>query len=101
MSTIAVIDGANMITIVERDSGGDVPTLLVEQGFRFYFFSRENGEPPHVHVDRNGKTAKFWLRKVTCARTRGFTTIELRRIERIITSNRVSFIRKWNEYFDA
>ncbi len=85
---------------VDRNDGEEVPKLLVEQGYRFYFFSRENGEPPHVHVDRDGKSAKFWLGNVACARTRGYTTIELRRIERIIKSNRVSFLRKWNEYFN-
>lgn len=78
-----------------------MPTLLVEQGFRFYFYSRQNDEPPHVHVDRSGKSAKFWLTNVTCARAGGFTPLELRRIGRIIASNRASFTRKWNEYFST
>jgi len=76
-----------------------MPTLLVEQGYRFYFYSRQNDEPPHVHVDRSGKSAKFWLADVSCARTGGFSPVELRRIERIITSNRSSFLRKLNESF--
>jgi len=29
-----------------------VPTLLVVEGFRFYFFSDERQEPPHVHVKK-------------------------------------------------
>ena len=80
-----------------------MPVVLRERGRRFFFFSNEGTprEPPHVHVERDGKSAKFWLGNVACARTRGYTTIELRRIERIIKSNRVSFLRKWNEYFNT
>lgn len=78
-----------------------MPTLLVEQGYRFYFYSREEDEPPHVHVDRSGRSAKFWLASVTCARTGGFTPVELRRIERMIMQHRLAFLRKWNEYFET
>jgi len=29
-----------------------MPTLLRVEGFRFFFFSNEGQEPPHVHVGR-------------------------------------------------
>ena len=29
-----------------------MPTVLRVRGFRFYFYSHEPNEPPHVHVDR-------------------------------------------------
>ena len=36
------------------------PTVFREQGFRFFFFSRE--EPRmHVHVTHTAGEAKFWL----------------------------------------
>jgi hypothetical protein len=38
-----------------------MPTVLVTRGYRFYFYSHETGEPPHVHVDRAGNSAKFRL----------------------------------------
>ena len=38
-----------------------MPTVLREEGYRFYFYSHEPNEPPHVHVDKGGSTAKFWL----------------------------------------
>ncbi|MBV9786384.1 MAG: DUF4160 domain-containing protein [Acidisphaera sp.] len=41
--------------------GATVPTVLRAQGFRFYFWSHEPNEPPHVHVDRSGVSAKVWL----------------------------------------
>jgi hypothetical protein len=27
-----------------------VPTVLRERGFRFFFWSNESNEPPHIHV---------------------------------------------------
>ena len=29
--------------------------------YRLYFYSHEPNEPPHVHVDRDDQSAKFWL----------------------------------------
>jgi hypothetical protein len=94
-----LIAGFDKIIVSAQDDGEAMPTLLVEKGFRFYFYSRQGDEPPHVHVDRSGNSAKFWLANVTCARAGGFAPVELRRIERIIASNRGRFLRKWNEYF--
>jgi hypothetical protein len=38
-----------------------MPTVLRHQGYRFYFYSHEPNEPPHIHVDQGDKSAKFWL----------------------------------------
>jgi len=38
-----------------------VPTLLLVDGFRFYFFSNEGSEPPHVHVSKGDAIGKLWL----------------------------------------
>lgn len=37
-----------------------MPTVLRILGFRFFFYSLENGEPPHVHVAHGDKVAKYW-----------------------------------------
>ena len=29
-----------------------MPTVLRWNGYRFYFFSNERGEPAHMHVDK-------------------------------------------------
>src|SRR3546814_10806111 len=49
-----------------------MPTVLRLDGYRFYFYSHEPNEPPHVHVDKGGATLKAWLDPVTLARTGGF-----------------------------
>ncbi|MBI3682024.1 MAG: DUF4160 domain-containing protein [Acidobacteria bacterium] len=38
-----------------------MPTLLRVRGYRFFFFSLEGREPPHMHVAHGGRYAKFWL----------------------------------------
>ncbi|USU07640.1 DUF4160 domain-containing protein [Sphingomonadaceae bacterium OTU29MARTA1] len=38
-----------------------MPTLLRIGAFRFYFYSHEPNEPPHVQVDRGEATIKVWL----------------------------------------
>ena len=44
-----------------------MPTVLKIKAYRFFFFSLEGDEPPHVHVEQDEKTAKFWLRPVNLA----------------------------------
>jgi hypothetical protein len=39
--------------------------------YRIYFYSHEPNEPPHVHVDRDDQSAKFWLDPVALARNLG------------------------------
>ena len=38
-----------------------MPTVLRSGPYRFYFYSHEPNEPPHIHVDRDDLSAKFWL----------------------------------------
>lgn len=61
-----------------------MPTVWREGPYRFYFFSHEPNEPPHVHVDRDACSAKFWLRPVGLARSSGFSAKELGEVQRIV-----------------
>lgn len=58
-----------------------MPTVLRSGPFRLYFYSHEPNEPPHVHIDRNDLTCKFWLQPVTRTSNLGFSPKELRDIE--------------------
>jgi hypothetical protein len=44
-----------------------VPTVLRSGPYRLYFYSHEPNEPPHVHVDRDDQSAKFWLTPIGLA----------------------------------
>lgn len=50
-----------------------MPTVLISGPYRFYFYSHESTEPPHIHVDRDDLSAKFWLENITLARNSGFS----------------------------
>jgi hypothetical protein len=50
-----------------------MPTVLRWNGYRFYFFSNEGSEPPHIHVDKGGNSVKYWLEPVSMARNFGFS----------------------------
>jgi hypothetical protein len=78
-----------------------MPTVLREGPYRVYFYSHEPGEPPHVHVDREDLSAKFWLDPVKVGTNYGFSARELRVIEAVVEANRVRLLRTWNEYFRA
>jgi hypothetical protein len=78
-----------------------VPALLRIDGYRFFFFSLEDREPPHVHVAQAGRYAKFWLNPVTLASNRGFRSHELRVIRDLVLEHRNLFLEKWNAYFGA
>ncbi len=61
-----------------------MPTVLRVGPYRFHFYSRENDEPPHIHVARDEFESKFWLRPVALAGNHGFRTTELKDIERLV-----------------
>jgi hypothetical protein len=48
------------------------PTVLRSGPYRFYFVSHDLHEPPHVHVDRDAYSAKFWLDPVALAYNLGY-----------------------------
>ncbi|MGD0463386.1 MAG: DUF4160 domain-containing protein [Tepidisphaeraceae bacterium] len=77
-----------------------MPTILRVGPYRIGFWSRENDEPPHVHVRRERLTAKFWLDpRVRLAQYRGFAKHELNDIREIIEFNRGLLLRAWHEHF--
>ena len=76
-----------------------MPVVLRESGFRFYFYSMEGNEPPHVHVDKGGHTAKFWLDPLQLGKNAGFSRSELGEIYDLLRAHRQELLTKWNEYF--
>ncbi len=77
----------------------DVPTVLNASGYRFFFFSLEGQEPPHVHVEQAERYAKLWLAPVALARSKGFRSNEISEIVSIVRENREYLQEKWDEHF--
>ena len=76
-----------------------MPTIDRWRGYRFYFYSHEPNEPPHVHVDGHGCTAKFWLQPVALASNIGFTAKELSDLLRQVRSCADRYIEAWHGHF--
>ena len=76
-----------------------MPTVLRVHGYRFFFFSREDQEPPHIHVEQAERYAKFWLARITLAANRGFRSGELGELTQLVREHRTVFEEKWNEHF--
>jgi len=78
-----------------------MPTVLRSGPYRFYFYSHEPNEPPHIHVDRDDLSAKFWLDPVQLASNFGFRANELRTIQSLVTGHREEFLEAWHEFFGS
>jgi hypothetical protein len=53
-----------------------MPTVLRSGPYRFFFYSADGSEPPHVHVQREALIAKFWLKPVRLQDSGGFSRVE-------------------------
>ncbi len=78
-----------------------MPEVLRFAGHRFFFFSREDNEPPHIHVETAEKTAKFWLQPVELVYSYGYNSREERRIRTIVIEHREYFLERWNAFFQT
>jgi len=77
-----------------------MPSVLRSGPFRFFFYAGDRNEPPHVHVERDDKQAKFWLEPVRFQNSQGFGRAELNRMQRTIEDNHKHLLRRWHEYFN-
>ncbi|BCV24015.1 DUF4160 domain-containing protein [Gelria sp. Kuro-4] len=76
-----------------------MPTVLRVGRYRFFFFSREAQEPPHIHVEAGDQYAKYWLQPVVLAASYGFRARELKELQKLVEENLSFFRRRWDEYF--
>ena len=76
-----------------------MPTIVREDGYRFYFYSHEPNEPAHVHVDKDGGSAKVWLSSVTVATNVGLSPTQLGEVVRRVRGHRERLMEAWNGFF--
>ncbi|MFZ1742286.1 MAG: DUF4160 domain-containing protein [Pontixanthobacter sp.] len=77
-----------------------MPTIIKEGPFRFYFYSHEPNEPPHVHIDRDSATAKIWLVTSELAFSRGFRASEIGTVMDLVREHREVLLEAWNDHFE-
>jgi hypothetical protein len=61
-----------------------MPKVLRSGPYRFYFYSHEPNEPPHIQIDRDDFWAKSWLDPVQLAANFGFRAHELRDVQSLV-----------------
>ena len=76
-----------------------VPTISGVPGqYRLFFYSFDCGERPHVHVQRESRICKFWLRPVRLAQGGRFGMRDLFAIETLILQHLELIEAAWNEH---
>lgn len=78
-----------------------MPTVLRIGAYRFFFYSNENSEPVHIHVQRERMLAKFWLKPIILASSVGFSAQELTKLLGLVEANQSFFLEAWNEFFGS
>ena len=78
-----------------------MPTVLRIGPYRFFFFSNEEGEPPHIHIQRDNSLAKFWLNPISLASSTRFTAKDIRDLQKLVEQHKSTFMEAWNEYFKS
>jgi hypothetical protein len=76
-----------------------MPTVVRIGPYRFFFFAGDRDEPPHIHVERKDKIAKFWLDPLRMQSSGGFSRNEITRIQRIVGEYQIQLRETWNAYF--
>jgi len=77
-----------------------MPTIFRSGPYRFHFYSREPGEPPHVHVARDDMEAKFWLEPVCLAKNYGIPTHEISKILGIVRKEKQVLVIAWEQFHE-
>ena len=75
------------------------PTIHREGNLRFFFYSNEGTEPPHVHVEGQSGSAKVWIGAGEVANHTGIRPADLAKIVAIVREHREQFLEAWHEHF--
>jgi hypothetical protein len=68
-----------------------MPAALNVGAYRFFIYSGEGEEPPHIHIERDGKVAKYWLGQFGG----GFRSLEIARLSRLVTQHEIWLLEAW------
>jgi hypothetical protein len=88
-----------LLSAVHRDKLTNMPTVLRNGPYRFFFYAGDGGEPAHVHVERDDCEAKFWLDPVELERSFGYKRNEINRIRALVEVHREELLEGWDEFF--
>jgi hypothetical protein len=76
-----------------------MPTVLRWKGYRFFFWSGDRSEPPHVHVKKGAGEAKIWLDPLRLQRAVDLKDREIREILRKAQEQQAASLKAWHDHF--
>lgn len=79
--------------------GAKLPTVFRKNGYRIFFYSADRLEPKHVHVEKSGSVAKFWLRPFRASYNYGMSAKEFNQARSLVRTHQFLIERKWDEFF--
>ena len=66
-----------------------------EEGFYVYFVEFDLAELPHVHIEKEGKTAKYWIDRLELFDAGRFKGHELTKLEKLLKRRRRYLLELW------
>jgi hypothetical protein len=76
-----------------------MPTVFRWRGYRFFWYQADGGEPPHVHIWKDGRECKIWLMDGSVAFNHGYAQQDLRALLAVTAEERQRLLEVWNEQF--
>lgn len=74
-----------------------MPTAKIIGRHRFFFFSKENNEPPHIHVEAPKMRPSFGFHRLSWYGQLDVINKELRQVRELVEENAGFFLEKWYE----
>ncbi len=76
-----------------------MPKLFEWKGWIFLFYSLDRMEPPHVHVRKERRELKVWLKDISVARNQRCSPKDISDILSVVEVHKDAFLEKWHEHF--
>ena len=77
-----------------------MPTILRIGAYRFFFYSDEKNEPPHIHIATSDGECKFWLEPIMLSYNKNIAPHIVMKIEKLVFKNKNLFLKKYVEYHE-
>jgi len=81
-----------------------MPTILLIQGWRLYFWANENHEPIHIHAEKGDMECKYWLDvenfEIKESMSYNMSAQSKREIKRIIYAHFDYIVMEWHAFFN-
>jgi len=79
-----------------------VPTVLVLNGWRLFFYANERDEPIHIHCQKGEKECKFWILvdeyDISLVFSHNMKNPDFKIIRKIIFNHFDDIVSAWNNF---